>query len=116
MTGQGAAAGEAVLYARAGCPPCFVLKRLAGRSARRHGMRLRVIEIDADPDLVARFGDQVPVLLLPDGGRLQGGAGAREVDEAFRRAHPRRPPSWVRGLLDLAARAVGARPGGGPTT
>jgi len=115
VSGPGAAEGEAVLYARAGCPPCFALKRLAGRSARRHGVRLRVIEIDADPDLVARFGEQVPVLLLPDGGRLQGGVGAREVDEAFRRAHPR-PPSWVRGLLDLAARAVGARPGGGPTT
>ena len=110
------AGGEAVLYARTGCPPCFALKRLAGRSARRHGVRLRVIAVDSDPELVARFGDQVPVLLLPDGGRLQGGAGAREVDEAFHRANPRRPPSWVRGLFALATRAVCARPGGDPTT
>ena len=115
MTGPGSAEGEAVLYARAGCPPCFALKRLAGRSARRYDVPLHVIAIDSEPELIALFGDQVPVLLLPGGGRVQGGAGAREVDEAFRRATPRRPLSWVRGLLDLAARAVGARPGGGPT-
>jgi len=108
--------GEAVLYARVGCPPCFVLKRLAARSARRHGVRLRVIAVDSDPDLVARYGDQVPVLLLPDGGRVQGGAGAREVEEAFRRAAPRRGRSWVRGLLGLAPRGVRGRTGGASTT
>ena len=112
MTGP----GEAVLYARVGCPPCFALKRLAERSARRHGVRLRVIAIDSFPDLVARFGDQVPVLLLPDGGRVQGGARAIEEDEAFRRAAPRRTPSWVRGVLHRAARVVRGRPGGASTT
>lgn len=111
MTGPGA--GEAVLYARAGCPPCFVLERLAARSARRHGVRLRVISVDSDPDLIARFGDQVPVLLLPDGGRVQGVAGAREVEEAFRRAAPRRGLSWMRRMLGLAPRG---RAGGASTT
>lgn len=114
MTGPGEV--EAVLYARVGCPPCFALKRLAVRSARRHGMRLRVIAIDSDPDLVVRYGDQVPVLLLPDGGRVQGGATAREVDQAFRRAAPRRGPSWWRGVLGLAARGVRGRTGGASTT
>lgn len=111
MTGPGD--GEAVLYARVGCPPCFALKRLAVRSARRHGVRLRVIAVDSDPDLIARYGEQVPVLLLPDGGLVQGGAGAREVEEAFRRAAPRRGPSWVRSVLGLAPRG---RTGGASTT
>lgn len=114
MTGQGSR--EAVLYARVGCPPCFALKRLAGRSARRHGVRLRVIAIDADPDLVARFGDEVPVLLLPDGGRVQGRAGALEVDEAFRRAAPPRQRSWMKSLLGLAGRVARGRSGGASTT
>ena len=114
MTGPGD--GEAVLYTRVGCPPCFALKRLAARSARRHGVRLRVIAVDSDPDLIARYGDQVPVLLLPDGARVQGGAGASEVEEAFRRAAPRRGPSWVRGLLGLAPRGARGRTGGAPTT
>jgi glutaredoxin len=111
VTGPGE--GEAVLYARVGCPPCFALKRLAARSARRHGVRLRVITVDSDTDLVARYGDQVPVLLLPDGGRVQGGAGAREVEEAFHRTAPRRGPSWVRSVLGLAPRG---RTGGASTT
>lgn len=102
MSGPIPEAGEAVLYARDGCPPCFALQRLAGRLARRHGVRLRVIEIDSDPDLVERFGEQVPVLLLPGGVRVQGRAGAREVEEAFQRASVRRPPSWMRRLLGLA--------------
>jgi glutaredoxin len=89
VSGPGAEAGGAVLYARDGCPPCFALKRLAERSARRHGVPLRVIEVDSDPDLVARFGEQVPVLLLPGGVRVQGRAGAREVEEAFRRVSAR---------------------------
>lgn len=105
---------EAVLYARDGCPPCFALKRLARRSSRRHGVGLRVIEIDSDPQLVARFGDQVPVLLLPGGGRVRGRAGSREVDEAFRRASGR-SASWMRRLFGLANGAVRSRPGGNPT-
>ena len=114
MSGPGVEAGEAVLYARDGCPPCFALRRLAGRSARRHGVRLRVVEVDSDPELVRRFGDQVPVLLLPGGGRVQGRAAARDVEEAFRRVDVRRPGSWMWRLLGRATGAVRPRIGGGP--
>ena len=114
MSGPGAAAGEAVLYARGGCPPCFALKRLAGRSARRHGVRLRVVEIDSFPELVRRFGEDVPVLLLPGGGRVQGRAAARDVEEAFRRVDVRRRGSWMRRLLGRATGRVRRQVGGGP--
>jgi hypothetical protein len=113
VSGPGVDEGDAVLYARDGCTPCFALRRLAGRSARRHGVRLRVVEVDSDPELVRRFGDQVPVLLLPGGGRLQGRAAARDVEEAFRRVDARRRGSWMRRLLVRATAAVRARSGAG---
>ena len=112
MSGPSVEAVEAVLYAWDGCPPCFALKRLAGRSARRHGVRLRVVEVDSDPELVRRFGDQVPVLLLPDGGRVQGGAAARDVEEAFLRLDVWRRGSWMRRLLGRATGVVRPRLGG----
>jgi hypothetical protein len=86
VTGDPDVAREAVLYARHGCSPCFALTRLASRSARRHGVRLRVVDVDTDPALQERYGSEVPVLDLPGGGCLRGWAGAREVDDAFRRA------------------------------
>ncbi len=63
---------------------CFALRRLAQRSALRHRMRLVVLDVDLDPGLCSRYGDRVPVLLLPGGGSIVGRAEARAVDEAFR--------------------------------
>jgi Glutaredoxin-like domain (DUF836) len=110
----------AVLYKRAGCPPCFALGRLAARSSRRHGVGLIEVEVEADPDLVDRYGARVPVLELPGGGSISGKAAAAEVDEAFRRAAsflrglepsgppmgrawPRRGVDWIRGALGLTS-------------
>jgi hypothetical protein len=92
----------AVLYTRAGCPPCFALARLAERSSLRHRVGLIEVEVDADPVLRARYGDRIPVLELPGGGSISGRARAREVDEAFARAG-----SFLRGL---EAQSPAARP------
>jgi glutaredoxin len=73
----------AVLYTRRSCPLCFALGRLAERSSRRHGVGLVVTDVDADPELLERYSSRVPVLDLPGGKSLSGGAGARDVDEAF---------------------------------
>ena len=114
----------AVLYKRAGCPPCFALGRLAARSSRRHRVGLIEVEIEADPLLVDRYGARVPVLELPGGGSVSGRAGVAEVDEAFRRAAsflkglepsepamgrawPRRGLDWIRGALGLAGERRG---------
>ncbi len=101
----------AVLYARRGCSPCFALKRLAIRSARRHGVRLCVVDIDSDPALRERYDHEVPVLDLPGGGRLQGRAPAGAVDEAFRRAAGRTGPGWLQRIRDFGARDAPQRPG-----
>ncbi len=89
MSEPGSRRDGALLYTRAGCPLCYVLRRSARRSARRHGVPLHEIDIDADPDLRARYGEQVPVLELPGEPTVIGRAGPAEVDEAFRRAAAR---------------------------
>ena len=74
----------AVLYSREDCSSCFALSRLARRSALRHRIRLVVIDVDSDLGLCSRYGDRVPVLVLPGGGSIVGRAEARAVDDAFR--------------------------------
>ena len=82
----GAPEGEAILYTRPGCAPCFVLRRSAARIARRHAIRLRVVDVRTDPDLEARFGREVPVLALPGGRTLRGRVEPDELEVAFREA------------------------------
>ncbi len=75
---------EAILYSRADCPLCFAMRRAARRAARRHGLRLRVVDVNSDPVLEARFGREVPVLLLPGGRTIRGPAAYVDVDRLFR--------------------------------
>ena len=98
MTDGPPMAGEAVLFTRAGCPLCFALERLAQRSARRHGLPLRVVDVDSHPALVERYGNEVPVLELPGGVFLRGRVEAEAVEGAFRRA----VAATVRGGRDSA--------------
>ncbi|HZM69026.1 MAG TPA: VanZ family protein [Candidatus Cryosericum sp.] len=76
-------AARAVLYSRSGCAPCFAMKRVAGRAARRHGVPVVVVDVDSDPDLRRRHGDDVPVLELPGGRLLRGRVTSDEIERAF---------------------------------
>lgn len=97
---------EAVLYTRAGCPPCFVLRRAAERTGRRHAIRLRVVDVAADPVLEERFGRLVPVLVLPGGRTLSGRVEPADLESAYREAGRRamagrrmRVGPWLRSAL-----------------
>ncbi|MFQ5876882.1 MAG: glutaredoxin family protein [Acidobacteriota bacterium] len=74
----------AVLYSRPSCPLCFAMRRAAERASRRHGIALQVVDISGDPGLMARYGQEIPVLILPDGRTLRGRAEGRDVEAAFR--------------------------------
>jgi VanZ family protein len=78
--------GEAVLFTRPGCPLCYALHRAAARAARRAAVPLRVVDITHDATLASRYKNEVPVLLLPGGRRLQGRVEPGEVEAAFREA------------------------------
>ena len=48
------------------CPLCDAGKERVDRWAPRLGLTVTEVDVDSDPDLVARFGDRVPVLLSGD--------------------------------------------------
>ena len=75
---------EAVLYTKPDCPLCFALHRSAAKAARGASIPLRVIDISQDTTLQSRYGNEVPVLELPGGRRIQGRAAPGEVERAFR--------------------------------
>lgn len=57
---------ELVLYTRAGCTLCDHLLLAAEPIARQHGLAIRRIDVDDDPELQRRYRLDVPVLALGD--------------------------------------------------
>lgn len=75
------------------------MKRVAGWAARRNRVPLQVIDVDSAPELAVRYGTRVPVLELPGGEVLSGGASAAEIEKAFLAIAPtrlRRLLEWLR--------------------
>jgi len=52
------------LYSRPGCHLCDDLRALCRRLAAEFPLRLTEVDIDADPALAARYGEQIPVLFI----------------------------------------------------
>jgi len=59
---------DAVLYTRSGCHLC----ELAAGTLARHGLRFDVVDIDADPQLRARYDQYVPVVVIDGVERFRG--------------------------------------------
>lgn len=55
---------DVVLMSRAGCHLCEIARDDLGAILPEYGLRARVLDIDTDPELVAEYGERVPVLLL----------------------------------------------------
>ena len=60
----GEAAPRLRLMTRAGCHLCEVAADTLERIATEAGLRPEAVDVDADPELQAEFGDRVPVVLL----------------------------------------------------
>lgn len=72
---------ELILYTRADCHLCEEVKAQLQPLVREFGVKLREVDVDADPELKTRFGEQVPVIFL-DGRKV----GKYRVDvKQFRR-------------------------------
>ena len=50
------------LYSRRDCHLCDVAKGRIQSAGRRVPFRLEIVDIDGDPELVARYNDRVPVV------------------------------------------------------
>lgn len=59
---------EAIVYTRAGCHLCDDAKQLL----ERHGLAVRTIDIDGDPELRARYTECVPVVVIDGQERFRG--------------------------------------------
>ena len=55
---------ELSLLTRSGCHLCEVAAETLARVAAEHGVAVATVDVDADPDLQAEYGDRVPVVLL----------------------------------------------------
>lgn len=72
---------ELTLYTRAGCHLCEEAKAQLEPLLREFGLALREVDVDTDPELVVRFGQELPVIFL-DGRKV---AKYRLNVEQFRR-------------------------------
>jgi glutaredoxin len=70
-----------VLYSRPGCHLCDEMKAVVNRVARQTPIALSEIDITGDPELEARYGIEIPVLML-EGKKV---AKYRVTEEALRR-------------------------------
>ncbi|MGY1782307.1 glutaredoxin family protein [Geodermatophilus sp. SYSU D01036] len=52
------------LLTRAGCHLCVTAAETLARIAGEAGVATREVDVDADPELQAEYGDRVPVVLL----------------------------------------------------
>src|SRR5262245_60679764 len=61
-----------VLYTRRGCHLCEDAWEYLSREQRVHGFALRAVDVDADPELAARFDTCVPVVEVNGKVRFRG--------------------------------------------
>jgi glutaredoxin len=61
-----------VLFTRQGCHLCDLAYQQLREEQSRRGFALEVIDIDTDPDLAARYGEQVPVVTIDGKVRFRG--------------------------------------------
>ncbi len=55
---------QVTLYTRADCGLCHEMEEILARELPRFDAELTRVEIDGNPDLEARFGQEVPVLFI----------------------------------------------------
>jgi glutaredoxin len=62
-----------VLYTRRGCHLCEDARQRLREAQQAYGFALEVKDVDEDPDLAARYGEQVPVVTVNGKERFRGG-------------------------------------------
>ncbi len=62
--GGGAACRRVTLISRRDCHLCEEMAAVVEAAAAAHPFELEVLDVDGDPDLIARYSERVPVLLI----------------------------------------------------
>lgn len=75
-------------YTRVGCPLCDKALLQVEPLARRHGLGVKIIDIDLDLDLLDRYNHRVPVIEGPDGVVIDEGiVDVSTLKSAFKNLH-----------------------------
>jgi glutaredoxin len=61
-----------ILYTRPGCHLCDDALRVLTEQQRCHAFALDVVDVDGDPELAARYGARVPVVVINEKERFHG--------------------------------------------
>ncbi|PSJ17317.1 glutaredoxin family protein [Nitrosomonas supralitoralis] len=56
---------ELIIYGREDCHLCQDMILALQKLQQQVSLDFKVVDIDSDPELVARFGDKIPVLISP---------------------------------------------------
>jgi glutaredoxin len=73
-----------VVYTRRGCHLCEDAWQRLKRTQRRYRFKLSTVDIDADPELAARYGEQVPVVTVNGKERFRGVVNAVLLERLLR--------------------------------
>ena len=73
-----------LLYARPGCHLCEVAWRQLQAAQRRHRFSLKEVDVDAEPELAARYGSLVPVVAVNGKVRFRGAINEVLLDRLLR--------------------------------
>lgn len=73
------------LYSKPGCHLCDEMKQVIDAVGARVPLRLEVIDISGDPDLTARYGLEIPVLLIDGRKAAKFRITGRELEDRLRR-------------------------------
>ncbi|MCI0464652.1 MAG: glutaredoxin family protein [Gemmataceae bacterium] len=72
-----------VLYTRQGCHLCEEAWALLQAQSQRHGFGLEAVDVDSDADLAARYGLEVPVVLVGEKVRFRGVVNRHLLERLF---------------------------------
>jgi glutaredoxin len=73
-----------VMYSRAGCHLCDAAWALLEQARARSHFTLEKIDVDADAALAARYGSEVPVVVIDGKERFRGRVNAVLLNRVFR--------------------------------
>ena len=73
------------LYSKPGCHLCDEMKHVIDRVAARLPLVVDVVDISTDPELTARYGLEIPVLMIDGKKVAKYRVSERELEEKLRR-------------------------------
>ena len=76
---------ELVLYTKRDCPLCDEMKAELARARVRPPFRLVEVDIEGDPELVARHGRSIPVLAIGGRPAFKGRLALRDFERTYAR-------------------------------